>query len=959
MNYINKILLSVLCIAFCITSTTTVCAQNKDNAVLEKNGELKTVSDTIVSTTIALNDSESAIHIPFGIQKKKESVGPLSTIRPTEIWKYDNNLSFNSLINGRLAGMYGSTNIRGIGSALFIIDGAPGDPSYLNAQEIEEITLLKDAGSAVLYGVNAQNGVVMITTKRGIPHRKKFNVTFEQGYSIPVVLPKYLGSAEYMTLYNEARVNDGLSALYDGSTPETTIANYSGVNPYRYPDVDYYSSEYLKSSRPVTNLVTEFAGGNNSTQYYSSVSWASTGSLYTLGDAAKAKTNRFNIRSNVNTRVTDFIKTGIKVSVVFDNRKEPDGNFWSDVSIIRPNAFSPLLPIGLVASDATMLGDASVENARLIYGKYILGGTSIYTNNIYGNQAMGSYESTNRRLLQFSQNIDVDLGKLVEGLGFKTQVNMDVYNSHTQGVYNTYPIYQPTWRTYSEGIDSISGLTQVGTEVRTGVQRAGNEDFYRRLTATAMFDYNRTFAQDHSVSGTLLGYFGQYNRDNYYPDKDAHLGFRLIYDYSKQYYVDFSGAVPYGYKRAPGNRVGFSPSIGLGWVMSENDFMSEVQFIDFLKLKVSGAIVNYETNVNDYKMYLQTFGGSGGTFKWGDGQYSSTGRGLTHEDNRGINFEQMKNLNAGIEGILFDRSLSIDANLFYTRRSRQVTKKTTYPSYITGIPYENYNETSYSGADAGIEWRKSYGDFSLKLGINMLYTMSELTKYDEVYTYDYLKREGKSADAMYALECLGFFKDQNDISNSPLQKFGEVKPGDLKYKDQNNDGVIDSNDVVETGNSLAKISGGVSLVLAYGNSQLGQFSLFATGYGRQGASSYYSGEYFWVQGTDKYSIEVRNRWTPETAATATYPRLSSGDNSNNFRNSTFWLYKNDYFNVDRVQLNYDFPEHIAKTLFTNELSLYIRGNNLLRISQDSEKRQIRVASEPAYRDFAIGIKVMF
>ncbi len=960
MNHINKILLSVIGVTLCIA---TVYAKSEDKAVSATNrsndGKIIAVSDTAVSETIDIKNPESEIYIPFGIHKLKESVSPLSTINPDKIMKYDNNLSFNNLINGRLAGMYGTSNIRGIGNAIFIIDGVPRDPSYLNAQEIDQITLIKDAGAAVLYGVEAQNGVVLITTKKGITNEKKFNIMLEHGFSTPVVLPKYLGSSEYMTLYNEALVNDGLPPLYDGSTPATTIANYSGVSPYRYPDVDYYSGTYLNSSRPTTNFVTEFSGGNKSTQYYASLGWLNAGSLYKIGNAVDAGTNRFNIRSNVNTAVTDFIKTGIHVAVIFDTQKEPGGNFWSDASTIRPNTFSPLLPIDLITKNATMAGDASLKNARLIDGKYILGGTSIYTNNIYGNQVMGSYEATIKRMLQFSQNIDVDLGKFVKGLGFKTQVSMDVYNSHTQGIYNTYSIYQPTWITNGEGIDSISGITQVGKEVRTGNQVAGNEDFNRRIAAHALLDYNRTFAEDHSVSAVFMGYFEQYNRNNFYPEKNAHIGFRFAYDYKKQYYVDFNSALSYGYKLAPGKRGGFSPSLGLGWIISENNFMKDVKFVDFLKLKVSGAIVNYETGVNDYKMYMQTFGGFNGSYSWNDAQRSLTGRALTHEGNPNINFEQMKNFNAGIEGLLFNGSLSVDANVFYTLRAGQVVNKSTYPSYIVGVPYENYNETSYSGADLGFEFGKTYGDFSFKLGINMLYTTSKLMKYNEVYTFDYQKKQGKSAYTIYALECVGFFKDQTDIDNSSLQMFGEVKPGDLKYKDQNNDNLIDNDDALEVANSLAKLSLGTSLLLTYGNRSMGQFSLFAIGNGRQGASSFYSGEYFWVQGTDKYSTEVLNRWTPETATTATYPRLSSGDNSNNFRNSTFWLYNNDYFNLDRMQLNYEFPRRVAKVLFTQELSLYVRGNNLLRVSQDAERRQIKVASEPNYRDFTLGIKVMF
>lgn len=900
-----------------------------------------------------LFDESNAIKIPFGTTTRRETVGAITTLKPARNAKYDNVQTFSDLLRGRVPGLLGTSNIRGIGDAVVIVDGLPRDPSTLNVEEIDQVSVLRDANAGILYGVHAPNGLILVTTKRGQAYQRRFNVMAEQGFSTPTALPNYLNSADYIRLYNEARANDGLAAAFD----DATIQNHAnGQNPYRYPDVDYYSREFLAKSRPLTKLLSEFSGGNKVTQYYAHLGWINTGTLYNVGDAVDAGNNRFNVRSNVNIAISDYIKTYFDVAAIFNFDRSPNGDFWSDAATLHPYRYAPILPLSLLKHNVGLSDGASLDNARLVNNAFILGGTTIYKNNVYGNQAIGGYNTQIQRTAQFNQGIEIDLRKITQGLRFRTVVGLDIRNGYSQSVNNQYAIYEPTWETNASGVDSIASLNKIGTDLRTGVQNLGNLSFARRVGFQAILDYERTFREAHTFTGTFLGYLDQFNfEDLLVPQRQAHLGLRLTYDYQKKIFANFSGALVNGYKLAPGNRAGFSPSLGLGWVLTEESLLSGNSWLDYLKIRASAGIVNYEFGGQDYMRYAQTFGNYNGSFSWDDGNRSLPTVTLQRAANPGLTFEKMKNVNIGFDSYLFKQALYLEANWFATRNSGQVVQRTIYPSYLyNNIPFENYDETSYQGVELGANWTQTAGDFTLSLGANALYATSKVIQKDEIWQNDYQYRQGRANDALFALESLGFFADEADIAQSPAQQFGEVQPGDLKYKDQNGDGKVDANDMVQIGNAQPRFSYGLTLQIKYRN-----LSLFALGNGQAGSYGYYDGDYFRVQGDAKYSTEVLGRWTPATAATAIYPRLSSANNSNNFRNSTFWLYKNNFFNLNRVQLTYGLPQGVAKKLFSKDFSVFLRGENLARLSQDADRRQLRAGFEPTYRNFSLGARVKF
>ena len=586
---------------------------------------------------------------------------------------------------------------------------------------------------------------------------------------------------------------------------------------------------------------------------------------------------------------------------------------------------------------------------------YLLGGTSSYLSNAFANGYSGGVNENVQRTLSFNNRIDFDLKQFVEGLAFHTNVSFDYYTTYNQSINNTYSVYEPVWDV-SAFSDTIVSLKKYGSDTRSGTQNVANSSYQRRFGFYGMFDYDRTFGGAHHISGSLLGYGYRYKvQGDFQGNKNLNLGLRAAYSYKNKYMADFSSAWVNSVKLPPGNRGAFSPSLGLAWVISSEDFMSTVSAVDYLKLRVSAGLMNAEAGIDGFYYYDNSYTGSG-RFSWNEGAWSNSGVIASHASNPGLGFEKRDELNLGMEGIFFNHTLSIDANVFKSKYYDQVTRpQTIYPSfYTTFIPYTNFESNSYKGVELGLSYNKSFGDFSFVIGANALYADSKVVKRDEIYADKYQYRTGRPVDAMFGLVADGLFMDKNDIDNHETQAFGQVKPGDIKYIDQNNDGIIDANDQVQIGRWQAPFSYGLNLKISYKS-----FTLFAKGTGSLGADGMLSNNYYWVDGNDKYSVFVLNRWTETTKATATFPRLSSLANTNNYQSSTFWLYKADYFTLDRLQLTYEVPEKAARMLKMKNLSFYVDASNLLTISKYKDYRELSIGSEPYYRSFSLGIKTMF
>ena len=909
---------------------------------------------------------DSLVNVAFGKVAQEDLTHAISTVNTSELTKKTANN--NSLVGlESFVGGYNGSSLWGQGP-LVLVDGVPRSASSVKASEVESISMLKDAAAVVLYGSRAAKGEILITTKRGKDSPMHIDVRANVGVNVPKAYPKYLDADCYMTMYNEACRNDGIAERYDAGTIYNTAM---GTNPYRYPDIDFYSSDYLRKFYTNSDVTGEVYGGNEKTHYYLNFGMNYANSLLKYGESKKAYDMSFNVRGNVDMALASWLKATTNAAIIFDNSYQGRGDFWGAASTLRPNWFAPLLPIDMMDPNVAYIQEYITNSNHLIDGKYLLGGTSADTTNPFSELLAAGYTKEKARRFMFDVAVMADLGGLLKGLSFKTAYSVDYTSYYSEAYAEKYAIYEPKWSNVN-GKDMIIGLTKFNDDTKSTNEYVGKSTYDQTMTFSAQFDYNRTFKTFHNVSATLLGWGYQtqssadegHESSDYHRTSNVNLGLRASYNYDHKYYADFSGALVHSAKLPEGNRNAFSPSVTLGWRLSKEKFMESVGFVDDLKITASYAKLHQDLDISDYYMYKGYFSDKGGWFQWYDGTVGGNTTGSKRGDNPNLDFITREEVRAGIDATLFNRLLRINANYFTQKTSGLLTQgaSTIYPSFfdlgtdLSFLPWINYNEDKRTGFDFSLSANKKIGDFDVTLGFNGMVFSSKASIRDEVANESYLLRQGRALDATYGYVCEGFFQDQADIEKHAKQTFGTVRPGDLKHKDINGDGVINSDDQIDLGAggwSTSPFTFGLNLTLKYKN-----FTLFAMGSGQTGAVAFKNNSYYWNRGTSKFSEVVMGRWTEETKGTATYPRLSTSNGDNNFRNSTFWMYKNNVFRLSNVQLTYDFPTDTFNGTFIRGLSLYCGGSNLLTIAKEREYMEMSLGA-PQYRNFYLGFKAAF
>lgn len=907
---------------------------------------------------------DSLVNVAFGTVAREDVLGAVSTVNVADLMKKSNSDTptdgLQSMIGGYTGNVWGQ-------APLVLVDGIPRNTGGINPSQVESVTILKDASAVALYGSKAAKGVVLITTKRGVVQPLAIDVRANTGFYVPKSYPKYLNAAEYMTLYNEASRNDGITERYDASTIYNTAA---GTNPYRYPDIDFYSSDYLRKAYNKTEVIGEITGGNQRARYYSNFGMNYSNGLVKYGEKKKDDNLAFHVKSNVDMNLTNWLTAAADATVIMADSYNGNGSFFGSASTLRPNWFAPLIPVDMIDPSNTSL-QAMVNNSNhVIDGKYLFGGTSTDQSNAFADMLVGGYTKTKNRTILFNVSVGADLGSILKGLTFKTAYSVDYTDLYTEVWSEEYAVYEPTWSTIN-GKDMIIGLNKYKVDKPSTNEHIGTSYYTQTMSFSAQFNYNRTFRNNHNVSAALIGWGYQIQNSrsddteegssDYHRISNANLGIQAGYNYLKKYYVDFSGAVVHSAKLPSSNRTAFSPTVSLGWRISgENFFRDNITFVDDLKLTASYAKLNQDIDISDFYMYKGYYNPKG-WYQWRDaGQGGFAASYAQRGDNNNLDFVKRQEFRAGLTASLMKGLIRLDANYFYQQTNGLLTQgaSTIYPSYYSGfLPYINYNKDKRTGIDFSASVNKKVGEVDVTLGVAGMYISTEAVRRDEAYLDDYQYRAGRPLDAYWGYICEGFFQDQADIDSHATQTFGEVKPGDLKYKDVNGDGTIDSKDQVDLGHNgwdVSPFTYGLNLTLKWKN-----FTFFAMGTGQSGAIGFKNNAYYWIKGDSKYSDIVWGRWTEETKHTATFPRLTTTDNSNNLRNSTFWMYKTNRFNLRRVQLTYDLPGSVLKRTFLDDLSVYVNADDLLTLSKERKHMEMNVGTTPQCRFFNIGVKASF
>ena len=441
-----------------------------------------------------------------------------------------------------------------------------------------------------------------------------------------------------------------------------------------------------------------------------------------------------------------------------------------------------------------------------------------------------------------------------------------------------------------------------------------------------------------------------------------------------RYFVEVALVGVHSSRLAEGNRNAISPTFTLGWNIAKESFMKD-SFVDDLMLSASYSDLNEDIDVymgdKYYYLYDAQWKTGGGNFSWNEGNHSD----ITYStigSNPALDFIHRKEFSVSLRGSFFNKLISADLTFFNSDMDGFIIQNPSmFPSHLSGgingstfKPAINNNIQNRKGIDFSVTAQKQLGKVHATLGVVGSYVKTNYKKFDEIVEFDNLRVEGHALDAIRGYNCLGFYTYDDFNKNEETGKLtlkselptpkigGTIQPGDLKYEDVNGDGVLDTNDLVDLGTWSSPLHLGINLTLKYKD-----FTLFMLGNGQFGGETVNNGPYYYMSGESKYSVNVRGRWTPETADVATHPRLTTLASANNAAASTFWLISTDRFNLRKVQLTYDFPKEILNSKYVKALSIYLSGSDLLTISKHRKIFETNVGYAPQTRFYNLGVKV--
>lgn len=909
-----------------------------------------------------------SINVAFRKSDVRDVIVPVSKVNVSELMEKNYNTYSLDNMQALTAGYNGQ--LWNQGEALVLIDGVPRDANNVLPTEIEDITFLKGASAVVLYGSRASKGVILITTKRGSIAPLKISARANYTMDVAKSFPTYLDGAEYMTLYNQALANDGLSPKF---TDEQIYNTAAGTNPYRYPNQQFYTSDYLNKTKSRYDVTAEFQGGGKFAQFYTNVSYYRQGDFINFGEGKNNYTDRLNVRGNIDLQLSDWASGWVNANATYYNQHGSNSNFWSAASTLRPNRVAPFIPVSFIDPlDVNSLN--LIQNTRNIIhnpaglpaGDYFLGATQEDQSNAFADMYSAGYNTWTSRQFQFDAGVKFDLKSILKGLSFKTNFAVDYKTSYSTSLNDQYATFGVNW-TQIDGYDVIGSLTQYGQDKHTGTLNASNSAEQQTIAWNGQFDYVNSWG-DHNLHATLVANgYQQTISGEYHRVSNANLGLQASYNFAHKYYVDLAANAVHSAKLPEGNRNAISPSVTLGWRLTSEDFMKDMDWLDDLRLTAGYTVLNQDLDIAEYFMYKDIFTATGTWWGWSDANNSIQTSDSQRGGNDELSFVKRKEFNVGLNGALLKNKLTFSVNYFNTTVDGLLAQPDyIYPSYMhtywpvsTFVPYINYGKNRRQGIDFAIAYNDKAGDFEWGVQAFGQTTTSKNLRVAENVEFEYQRSEGKATDAIWGLECLGYYNSQEEIDNAEAKSsFGTVMPGDLKYKDQNGDGIIDSKDQVVLGRWGAKFSGGLNLTLKYRN-----FTLFAMLTGQFGGNAIKNDTYNWVYGERKYSDVVRGAWTAEkfkNGEMISYPRLTTQSPDNNFRTSDYWMYKTDRLDLARVQITYDF----SKSLFgpksiVKGLQIYANGNSLLTIAGERDQMERNVDSSPQTRSFTLGAKVEF
>lgn len=905
---------------------------------------------------------EEVVIVGFGAQKKIGLVGAQNTISAKDLKQPVSNLT-NSL-GGRVAGMvsvqrsgelgYNDANIyirgistfsAGLSAPLTLVDGVPRSIANLDPEDIESFTVLKDAAATAVYGVRGANGVIIVTTKAGKASKPSYNFRYTEGVTQFTTLPSFADGALYMEMSNEALKTRGNTPIY---SDEAIQATRDGSDPYLYPNVNWFDAMFNKTGR-YRNANANISGGSEKAVYYVGLSFTDELGMYKTDELSKYNSSifekRYNVTSNLTLQPSPTTTVKLGINGYLKNVNLPTtgvGDLFTDAYFMTPTQIPLKYPDGKIADVRS--GSLSNPWASL-------------TQVGYANQWRSQLNS-NLRLTQ-------QLNFLTKGLSVTGMFAFDAYN-YTSNRYTKTP---DTWLAIGRDADGQLQFEQtaIGTEFLAYTKSNQGE---RTVYSELALNYDRAFGKDHNVTGMLL--YNKSDKINTYatsletsmPYRMQGLAGRATYGYKNRYFLEAN----FGYNGSenfhPDKRYGFFPSAGLGWVISDENFFKPLRkYVPFFKARFSHGLVG-NSNIDGRRFaYLATVANRG-----------SYGFGRTAPDNItgmdigeyavDVSWEESKKTNLGFDIRLLHEDLSIQVDLFREYRSGIFLRRKSLPAYVGMInaPFANVGIIDNKGIDATFTYNARFGAVNVNLLGNFSYNRNKVVENDDpAWKYPWLDRKGQKVSQRYGYIALGLFESDKDVKNSPRQT-GDVRAGDIKFKDLNGDGVIDTYDQAPIGyGDVPEIMYGFGFTVGYK-----AFSLSALFQGAAHVDVMLNGEGTmpFQQGLARGNLfsNITDRWTEEDPnPNAFYPRLMPGSLNDNYASSTWWIKNADYMRLKTLQLAYNMPSAWMKRIHFKSANVFLQGVNLLTFSSfklwDVEIGNGRGAAYSSTRSFAAGIAV--
>lgn len=920
-------------------------------------------------------EMDAAVVVGMGHQRKASVIGAISSVSRDALKIPQRNLT--NALAGKIAGAVvvqrtgepGLDNaefwIRGISSLnssapLVLVDGVERSMSDLSIEEIETISVLKDASATAVYGVRAANGVVLVTTRKGIAQKATIDVKIESGISNLVNMPKLLDGANYMRLYNEAYGSEFYS-------PEQIRMTETHADPYLYPNVNWFDELFTKFSTN-SQVSVNVRGGGERARYYVTASYLrDNGNLYNNPDTdynTNINITRYNFRSNIDMSLTKTTTLSLEIGANMTDAHQPrpitsSYNFQSQASEL----FSACYQQDPITTPVRVpLGYNEFGEMQWGWGAPLSTSVGNPAERLFGSGYNKTYRTSVMSQIILKQNLDF----LTKGLDFTASFSYDVntVSIQSRGKYSS--LYAVN------GVDDETGLYSLVPK-REGDEFLGysySNTGDRADEFKAQFNYERVFNERHRVGAMAMYYQRSFNNLAAgssilaLPYRKQGLAFRATYSYDDRYFIEYNMGYNGSENFKSGERFGVFPAGAIGYLISNEPFW-KVKWINHLKIRGSIGLVGSDVLAAGRFAYLSTWESGLGGHYFGPNATWSAGIGEAQEGVLGLTWEKGLKKDLGLELKMFDSMVSIDLDYFHEKRWDILIQRSSVPG-IAGLnqqPLANMGRMTNHGFEATAEFNHHIGKVNYRIYGNFSFARNKITEKDEAPTDPWRMRTGHPLNQQFGLIALGLFEDQDEIDLSPEQKFGTVRPGDVKYLDYNGDGVVDAHDEVAIGYSrVPEINYGFGLQINWKGLDFGAFFR-----GQAHVSYSLGGSFFpFANGVGKGNLfaKAMDRWSEENPnPNAFYPRLSASASANNQKASTRTIYDGSLLRLSDLEVGYTFRGKHLKSWGCQSLRVYFVGSNLLLFSPwdmwDPESGSTNGSNYPLARKFNLGVRISF